>query len=42
MMAIVLLQWQEGNYAKDGRFAHFPILSDSLVEVNQAIKAWSF
>ena len=28
-MAIVLVQWQEGNYAKDGRFAHFPILSDS-------------
>ena len=29
MMVIVLLQWQEGNYAKDGRFVHFPIFSDS-------------
>ena len=25
IMVIVLLQWQEGNYAKDGRFVHFPI-----------------
>ena len=38
MMVIVLLQWQEGNYAKDGRFVHFHIFSDSAKkEESQAL-----
>ena len=38
IMAIVLLQWQEDNYAKDGRFVHFHIFSDSAKkEESQAL-----